>query len=179
MVWTMLSLVLSTSVVAASVLVAGCSPARPPLLAQQFRIARPTDKLEEVVRFYRDGLGLPVLGGFSGHAGYDGVMVGLPDSTHHLEFTRHGGGSPGQAPTNDNLLVLYIADRASRDAAVARLSAMGYRAVPPENPYWLDKSVTIPDPDGWRVVLFDGSWAPAGAPRVGAPGQRAVAGAAP
>ncbi len=44
----------------------------------QVRIRRPTDQLERVVRFYRDGLGLAVLGGFEDHAGYDGVMIGLP-----------------------------------------------------------------------------------------------------
>ncbi|MGZ6125930.1 MAG: hypothetical protein ACXWLR_13270 [Myxococcales bacterium] len=35
----------------------------------QVRIRRPTDQLERVVRFYRDGLGLPVLGGFGPDAG--------------------------------------------------------------------------------------------------------------
>jgi catechol 2,3-dioxygenase-like lactoylglutathione lyase family enzyme len=133
-----------------------------PLAAVQFRIARPTDRLDEVVRFYRDGLGLPVLGGFTGHAGYDGVMLGLPDARHHLEFTRHAGGSPGPAPSAEHLLVLYFDDRAARDAVVERLADMGHHAVPPENPYWLDKAVTIPDPDGWRVVLFDGRYRPNG-----------------
>ena len=33
----------------------------PGLPAVQFRIARPTNQLERVVAFYRDGLGLPVL----------------------------------------------------------------------------------------------------------------------
>jgi hypothetical protein len=44
----------------------------------QIRIARPTARMEAVVRFYRDGLGLPILTTFSGHAGYSGVMLGLP-----------------------------------------------------------------------------------------------------
>ena len=33
--------------------------------AAQIRIARPTDRLDEVVAFYRDGLGLAELGGFA------------------------------------------------------------------------------------------------------------------
>jgi YycE-like protein len=36
---------------------------------RQVRIARPTDRLEEVVRPYRDVLGLPELFRFAGHAG--------------------------------------------------------------------------------------------------------------
>lgn len=60
----------------------------------QVRIARPTDRLEEVVRFYHEGLGLPVIASFQGHAGYDGVMLGLPGTTYHLEFTRHDHGKP-------------------------------------------------------------------------------------
>ena len=55
----------------------------------QVRIARPTDRLAEVVRFYRDALGLPQVGSFEGHAGYDGVMLGLPGRDYHLEFTSH------------------------------------------------------------------------------------------
>ena len=37
------------------------------------RVARPTDDLEVVVRFYRDGLGLDVLYEFKDHDGFDGV----------------------------------------------------------------------------------------------------------
>ena len=40
--------------------------------AAQIRIARPTDRLEAVVAFYRDGLGLVELGGFDDHDGYTG-----------------------------------------------------------------------------------------------------------
>ena len=118
------------------------------------RIARPTDRLEEVVRFYRDGLGLAELSRFEGHAGYDGVLIGLPGEEVHLEFTSHVDGSPGPAPSRDNLLVLYLADEAELDAVAARLEAMGYPAVEAENPWWPEHgAVTIEDPDGWRVVL--------------------------
>ena len=30
---------------------------------------------------------------------------------------------------------------------------MGYPDVEPENPYWDGRSITLADPDGWRVVL--------------------------
>ncbi len=125
--------------------------------AVQLRIARPTDQLQQVVGFYRDGLGLPVIDSFGGpgHKGYDGVMLGLPGHDYHLEFTQHEAGSPCPAPTEDNLLVFYIPDRAAIDAIAQRLAAMGFPEVPPENPYWQERGVTVADPDGWRVVLMN------------------------
>jgi hypothetical protein len=32
------------------------------------------------------GLGLPEIGRFGGHAGYRGVLLGLPGLRYHLEF---------------------------------------------------------------------------------------------
>ncbi len=121
----------------------------------QVRIARPTDQLAEVVRFYRDGIGLAEVGGFGGlgHAGYDGVMLGLPGVAYHLEFTQHQGGSPGPAPTRDNLLVFYVPDQSEADTICERLQAMGYPPVEPENPYWAGYGTTFADPDGWRIVI--------------------------
>ena len=69
----------------------------------QVRIARPTDRLAEVVSFYRDALGLEQIASFEGHAGYEGVMLALPGRRDHLEFTHHQSGSPCPAPTKDNL----------------------------------------------------------------------------
>jgi len=124
------------------------------LPARQVRIARPTDRLDEVVGFYRDGLGLPELARFDGHAGYSGVILGLPGADHHLEFTRHERGSPGPAPTLDNLLVLYLGGTSAVERAAARLVALGHPTVVAENPYWTEhRAVTVEDPDGWRVVL--------------------------
>ena len=121
----------------------------------QVRIARPTDQLEAVIRFYTVGLGLPQIGGFSGHAGYGGVMIGLPGHDYHLEFTRHVDGSPCPAPSRDNLLVFYVPDQAAIERVAARLCDMGHFPVEPENPYWLDKGLTFEDPDGWRIVLMN------------------------
>jgi carbamoylphosphate synthase small subunit len=41
----------------------------------QLRLARHTERLQEVVAFYRDGVGLTEIGGFRDHAGYDGVLL--------------------------------------------------------------------------------------------------------
>lgn len=121
----------------------------------QFRIARPTDQLEQIERFYCEGLGLKKLGGFKGHRGYTGIMIGLPDASYHLEFTEHVDGSPCPAPTEDNLLVFFMPNVKQIQTVQSRLANMGYDEVPPENRYWAEKGVTIADPDGWRIVLMN------------------------
>lgn len=128
------------------------------LPVHEVRVARPTDRLDEVVAFYVDGLGLERLGGFEGHAGYDGVFVGLPGTSYHLEFTHHVGGSPGEVPSAENLLVLYLASADAVQVVAARLRERGHEPVEAENPYWEGiGAVTVPDPDGWRVVLAPSS----------------------
>lgn len=119
----------------------------------RLRVARPTDRLEAVVAFYCDGLGLPRLGGFQDHDGYDGVFVGLPGWEAHLEFTHYRAGSPCPAPSRDNLLVLYVDCREELDRWTARMAARGHAPVEPENPYWNGRAVTFEDPDGWRVAI--------------------------
>ena len=125
------------------------------LQVAQVRIARPTDRIEEVERFYCEGVGLQKIDSFEGHEGYTGIMIGLPDAGYHLEFTQHIDGSPCPAPTKDNLLVLYITDLHTIERITAKLQVMGYPEVEPENPYWKEKGVTIEDPDGWRIVLMN------------------------
>lgn len=121
----------------------------------QIRIARPTDQLDKVVDFYKNGLGLKEIGRFTDHEGFSGVMLGLPNETYHLEFTQHKNGSPCTAPTKDNLLVFYLPDTDQRNQIVMKLLSMGYIEVEPENPYWKNQGVTIEDPDKWRIVLIN------------------------
>jgi catechol 2,3-dioxygenase-like lactoylglutathione lyase family enzyme len=124
------------------------------------RVARPTEQLERVVRFYVDGLGLSVLDCFEGHEGFDGVMVGLPGAPFHLEFTQRKGRQVGLAPTEDHLLVFYMPDHETWQASVDRMQAAGCRAVASSNPYWDRAGVTFEDPDGYRIVLENSEWSP-------------------
>ncbi len=120
---------------------------------ERVRIAKPTDKWEAVLHFYREGLGLKQFSTFEDHDGYDGVMLGLPDQSLHLEIIRHRDGLAAPAPTRDNLLVLYLPDWSDIDRLSGRLQAHGYDPVPPENPYWTGRAVCFEDPDGWGLVL--------------------------
>jgi catechol 2,3-dioxygenase-like lactoylglutathione lyase family enzyme len=122
------------------------------------RIARPTDNLDALLPFYRDGLGFRVLYEFGGHGKFDGVMLGHPEAPYHLEFTVAHGHIAGRAPTEDNLLVFYLPQRNRFDAVYRRLRGAGFTPVPAFNPYWDDKGVTFEDPDGYRIVLQNASW---------------------
>jgi catechol 2,3-dioxygenase-like lactoylglutathione lyase family enzyme len=125
--------------------------------ATHIRIARPTSQLPELIEFYCDGLGLDRIDGFRNHQGFSGVMIGLPGTDLHMEFTSHKDELEelvGQAPTQDNLLVFYLPDSATCDRIADRMAAAGHLTVEPVNPYWADaKALTYQDPDGWRVVV--------------------------
>ena len=122
------------------------------------RVARRTDNLDAVTRFYRDGLGFQVVGSFNDHDGFDGVMLGHPGGPYHLEFTHHRGHTVGRAPTQDHLLVLYVPDVAEWSQWVQRMVDHGYAPVPSYNPYWDVRGKTFEDPDGYRVVLQNAAW---------------------
>ena len=123
------------------------------------RVARPTDQLDKVVRFYRDGIGLSELFRFEDHEGFDGVMLGVAGAPYHLEFTHKRGHEAGRAPTQDNLLVFYLPDEAEWQGAVERMKAAGYEPVASFNPYWDRAGRTFEDPDGYRIVLYHAAWA--------------------
>jgi catechol 2,3-dioxygenase-like lactoylglutathione lyase family enzyme len=126
--------------------------------APLLRVARPTDDLERLLPFYRDGLGLQVLYRFEAHDGFDGIMLGHPRAPWHLEFTRAAGHGAGRAPTEDNLLVLYLPDAQAWRATVQRMADAGFEPVASFNPYWDQRGLTFEDPDGWRVVLQNDDW---------------------
>jgi catechol 2,3-dioxygenase-like lactoylglutathione lyase family enzyme len=124
------------------------------LPAVEVRIARPTDKLGEVLDFYCRDLGLPELYRAAAY-GYQVVMVGLPGDTYHLEFTSHDDGSPGRAPTDENLLVFYFAAADQMFDVVTRLGESGHEPVELDNPWWREnRAIAFADPDNWRIVLM-------------------------
>lgn len=123
------------------------------------RVARPSDDIPALVRFYRDGLGFELLSEFVDHDGFSGVMFGHEGAAYHLEFTRKHGHPAGRAPSRDHLLVFYVPDEAEWHAAVARMEQLGIQPVKSFNPYWDKNGKTFEDPDGYRVVLQNAPWA--------------------
>jgi ribosomal protein S18 acetylase RimI-like enzyme/catechol 2,3-dioxygenase-like lactoylglutathione lyase family enzyme len=128
--------------------------AQAPRRPMQVRVARHTQRLDAVVRFYRDGIGLPEIGGFRDHDGYDGVFLDIPGTGAHLELTA-GGSHPAPTPHPEMLLVLYLGSAEAVRTVIARLDV---DPVTPANPYWTDHGVTLEDPDGFRVVLVPERW---------------------
>jgi catechol 2,3-dioxygenase-like lactoylglutathione lyase family enzyme len=116
----------------------------------KLRVARHTDRLEEVVAFYRDRVGLPELGRFEEHDGYDGVFLDLPGTGAHLEFTC-GGGHVAPPADPEALLVLYLESEAERDALATQIGP-GAR-VTPANPYWQVNGIAFADPDDCQLIL--------------------------
>jgi catechol 2,3-dioxygenase-like lactoylglutathione lyase family enzyme len=122
----------------------------------QIRIARPTRDLDKAVAFYRL-LELPVLASFEDHDGYNGVVLGLPDTSKQLELVQYEGEIP--APTGEDQLVLYLgsAERVSREAA--RIHAAGFEPEAAANPYWArNAAVCFVDPDGYWLILSPDAW---------------------
>ncbi|KAI9326331.1 glyoxalase/bleomycin resistance protein/dioxygenase, partial [Obelidium mucronatum] len=123
---------------------------------------RPTStaaSLAACLAFYGPtGLGLPLIGQFSDDA-FDGVILGMPDHGHQLEFTfdkRHAG-MDCRAPTKDNLLVFYFENKEAIQPIVARLLGTGLGKIidEPENEWWKqNEGVTVEGPEGWRITLF-------------------------
>src|SRR5690349_19698156 len=98
----------------------------------ELRIARHTLRLDEVVAFYRDGVGFPEIGRFRDQAGYDGVFLAIPGTGAHLELTT-GGMHGAPEPHPESLLVLYVGSANTMNAIAARLRTS---PIQPANPYW-------------------------------------------
>ena len=130
-----------------------------PSPASHLRIARPSRDLQASERFWVDGLGLDVLFRVedSAEGGHALLMVGWPDAGWHLELVSDPDGETPAAPTEEDLLVLYLDGEADADL-VSRLVDAGGTQVASRNPYWDHGGATIEDPDGYRLVLTSRRW---------------------
>ncbi|PCJ34583.1 MAG: glyoxalase [Moraxellaceae bacterium] len=122
------------------------------------RVARPTDNLNSIADMYQKGLGFNVLAKFEDHDGFDGIVLGFPGESYHIEFTHHKGTTVGHAPTRDNLLVFYIEKSDQWKQACLQAKSAGFKEVESYNPYWDVLGSTYEDIDGYRVVLQNGAW---------------------
>lgn len=121
------------------------------------RVARPSRDLEAAAEFYRDVLGLSVLGSFEDHDGFSGLILGLPDASRQLELVAGPDAEP--APTAEDQLVFYLGSPERVEDAASRISAAGHEAQVSPNPYWANVgAVCFVDPDGYRLVLSPQSW---------------------
>ena len=130
-----------------------------PSPASHLRIARPGHDLQASERFWVDGLGLDVLfrADSSAEGGHALLMVGWPDAGWHLELIGDPDGETPAAPTEEDLLVLYLQGEVDAGVVGCLIDAGGTQ-VASRNPYWDQGGVTIADPDGYRLVLTSRRW---------------------
>jgi catechol 2,3-dioxygenase-like lactoylglutathione lyase family enzyme len=130
-----------------------------PVPASHLRIARPSHDLRASERFWVEGLGLEVLFRADDQAdgGHALLMVGWPDAAWHLEFVGDPEDETPAAPTEEDLLVLYLGGEVDAEL-VGRLVEAGGVRVAARNPYWDRWGVTLADPDGYQLVLSTLSW---------------------
>lgn len=126
----------------------GTWPAR--LRPGAVRWARSSSCYEDTIGFYRDVVGLPVVGEFTGSFGEDGTIFGLPDTGTQMEVVRgHDGEDPGAL----DQLVLYLDDAEAVTVATAQLRARGLTPDADSHPYWeANGAVSYRDPDGRGLV---------------------------
>ena len=121
------------------------------------RIARPVQDLSRTELRYCAGLGLRVLDRFEDHDGFDGILLGAERACYHFEFTRKRRHPVAPAPTVEDLVVFYIAERNVHAAACRRMDAAGFQRALTFNPYWDGRNSTFVDDDGYRIILHHGS----------------------
>jgi GNAT superfamily N-acetyltransferase len=116
------------------------------------RWARASHRYLETVSFYRDLVGLPVVGEFTSSFGEDGTIFGLPDTTVQMEVVRAHPGSPLGGVLDQ--LVLYLDDEEAVAAATGPLREAGFSPDPAAHPYWTaNGAITYRDPDGRGLVF--------------------------
>lgn len=118
------------------------------------RVARHTDNLELLVKFYTEVIGLQIIGDFKNHEGYDGVFLGKENSDWHLEFTTSNEKAIHH-PEADDLLVFYPENLQEYHRLLERIAANNIPRVAAKNPYWNKNGILILDPDGFGIVISD------------------------
>lgn len=130
-----------------------------PNAATHLRLARPSHDLSQAEKFWVGGLDLEVLyrAGPEAEGGHSLLMVGWPDAAWHLELVGDPEGETPPAPSEEDLLVLYLGQPVAQEL-IDSLTINGGLVVQARNPYWDRYGVTIVDPDGYRLVLCHRSW---------------------
>lgn len=124
---------------------------------KQIRIARPSDNIDDLKKFYIEGLGFSTVSEFE-LDGYRGIILSHKNHGYHLEFIHEYGIHYGKAPSHEHLLVFYFSDTIAWQSAITRMKEIGVSPVEPYNPYWVKSGVTFEDADGYQVVLRNSHW---------------------
>lgn len=119
----------------------------------QITLSRPTNKFSEVISFYKDGMGMQILGGFDNRNGFDGLYLGFPESHYFLEVTTNKNKESITLNEKSDYLVFYVSDLNKLSLMELKLNVLGYFSIKVSDTYWANKGVVFEDPDGWKIVL--------------------------
>jgi len=117
-----------------------------------FRIARHTNKLKKITKFYINILNLEVLGSFTIHDNYDGVFIGKEKLDWHLEFTSSDELAEHQFD-DDDILVFYPTTRNVYNDIIQNIDTHKIKTHKAKNPYWHKNGILIRDPDGYNIIV--------------------------
>jgi catechol 2,3-dioxygenase-like lactoylglutathione lyase family enzyme len=116
------------------------------------RFARASNNYAGTIAFYRDLVGLPVIGEFVDSFDAEGTIFGLPDASVQLEIVRVR--HEDEADSGADQLVLYLDNAMELSAATSRLRETGLLPDLETHAYWAaNGAVTYRDPDG-RAIIF-------------------------
>jgi catechol 2,3-dioxygenase-like lactoylglutathione lyase family enzyme len=126
----------------------------PGLRPGALRLARASNNYADTVAFYRDLVGLPVIGDFVDSFDAEGTIFGLPDEAVQLEIVRARHEDEGYNGGGADQLVLYLDNAMELFAATSRLREAGLLPDPEPHAYWAaNGAATYRDPDG-RAIIF-------------------------
>jgi len=128
---------------------------------------RASARYDETIAFYRDLVGLPIVGEFHDSFDEDGTIFGLPDTAVQMEIVRAHDDADLPVGRFDQV-VLYLASAEAVEVATGKLRSAGHLPIDDPHPYWVaNKAVIYADPDG-RTVCF-APWVYGRAPSPSAP----------
>ena len=117
-----------------------------------FRVARHTQNLEIISKFYINILHFEILGSFKNHDGYDGVFIGKKECDWHLEFTVSKS-KPQHTFDEDDLFVFYTQSEKEYSQIFKNIQQNNISLNVAKNPYWAKNGVLIQDPDGYNIII--------------------------
>ena len=116
------------------------------------RVVLNVSSFGEVVTFYRDLLGLPVVGGWDGGPDDRGALLQVADGGV-IEVVGHGPCFSTPRYT-DLAVAIELEDRQRVDALYRRLTSAGASTSEPAEQPWGHYSTTVRDPVDVEIVLY-------------------------
>lgn len=123
-------------------------------MTPRMRVAHPTNDIEQAITFWSRVVGFEILSHFENHDGYDGAILGYPNTQWELEVTRYVSEKPLPSPTDEDIIALYLG-RDEADDIIKRLLLAGHPQIKHPNPYWQGMGASVhTDPDGYTLIIY-------------------------